>query len=100
MQIVSKAVEVSARRTVVAAAVIIGLAHPAFSAENITITAGSVGGGYFQAAAAFAEYLKAEIPNIATTVIPGGGWANIERIAPGSKQADVGVVENALATLA
>ncbi|MGI9386800.1 MAG: TAXI family TRAP transporter solute-binding subunit [Methyloligellaceae bacterium] len=70
------------------------------NAADLTLTAGSPGGGYFKAAAAFAEYIKAEIPGTNTTVIPGGGWANVERLTPESKLADVAVVENALSTLA
>lgn len=70
------------------------------AAETITLTAGSTGGGYFEAAAAFAEYLKASIPGVQTTVIPGGGWANVERLQPDQKLADVGVLENALASMA
>jgi uncharacterized protein len=99
MRIVNKTAGTIARRAVIAAAVGVGLVHPASSAD-ITFAAGSPGGGYFQAAAAFAEYLKAEIPNTSTTVMPGGGWANVERIAPDSKQADVAVIENVLSTLA
>ena len=85
--------------TVIAAAAI-GFAAPSTMAETITITAGSPGGGYFKAAAAFAEYIKADIADANTTVIPGGGWANVERLQPGSNLADVAVLENALATMA
>ena len=98
MHIVVKGIEAVARH-VLAAALVVGLIQPAFSAD-ITFAAGSPGGGYFQAAAAFAEYLKTEIPNTSTTVMPGGGWANVERIAPEAKQADVAVIENVLSTLA
>ncbi|MEC9345432.1 MAG: TAXI family TRAP transporter solute-binding subunit [Pseudomonadota bacterium] len=70
------------------------------SAESITVTAGSPGGGYFQAAAAFAEYVKSDVPGAETTVIPGGGWANVDRLQPANKLADVAVLENALATMA
>jgi uncharacterized protein len=70
----------------------------AASAGQITITAGSPGGGYFKAAAALAEYIKADIPGTQTTVIPGGGWGNIERLQTGL--ADIAVVENALASMA
>ena len=86
-----------------AAAVVVfafGTVGSAFAAENLTLTAGSPGGGYFKAAAAFAEYIKKEIPDISTTVIPGGGWANIERIDPKAATADVAVLENALASMA
>ncbi|MDE0457023.1 MAG: hypothetical protein OXI15_07010, partial [Chromatiales bacterium] len=34
----------------------------ALAADSITFTAGSPGGGYFKAAAAFGEYVKADIP--------------------------------------
>jgi len=69
-----------------------------FAGEKLTMTAGSPGGGYFKAAAAFAEYIKKDIPGTSTTVIPGGGWANIERLH--DSQADVAVLENALASMA
>lgn len=72
----------------------------ASAATTLTLTSGSAGGGYYQAAAAFAEYIKAEIPGVRTTVIPGGGWANVDRLAPSSKLADVAVLESALAHLA
>ncbi|WP_281017582.1 MULTISPECIES: TAXI family TRAP transporter solute-binding subunit [unclassified Minwuia] len=78
----------------------VGMAGSSALAEKITITAGSPGGGYFKAAAAFAEYIKSDIPDANTTVIPGGGWANVERLQPGSSLADVAVLENALATMA
>lgn len=78
----------------------VGLASSAALAEKITITAGSPGGGYFKAAAAFAEYIKSDIADANTTVIPGGGWANVERLQAGSNLADVAVLENALATQA
>lgn len=68
------------------------------SAQKITITAGSPGGGYFKAAAALAEYIKADIAGAQTTVIPGGGWGNIERLQTGL--ADIAVVENAVVSMA
>jgi len=77
-----------------------GAAGTAFAGESLTLTAGSPGGGYFKAAAAFAEYIKKEIPGTSTSVIPGGGWANVERLDPKSAQADVAVLENALASMA
>ena len=83
-----------------AAALLAGATGGAASAQTVTIVGGSVGGAYFQIAAAFAEAIKAEIPGINTTVIPGGGWASVERLSAESKLADVAVVENALATLA
>jgi len=67
-------------------------------AEKITLTAGSPGGGYFKAAAALAEYIKAEISGAETTVIPGGGWANIDRLESGL--ADVAVLTNPIVTMA
>jgi TRAP transporter TAXI family solute receptor len=70
----------------------------AIAGEKLTLTAGSPGGGYFKAAAAFAEYIKKDVPGTSTTVIPGGGWANIERLQDG--QADIAVLENALASMA
>ena len=69
----------------------------AFAADSVTFTAGSPGGGYFKAAAAFGEYIKSDIPGTSVTVIPGGGWANVERLDQASKAADVAVLENALA---
>ena len=89
-------------RRLAAAAVILtfGTAGTALAAESLTLTAGSPGGGYFKAAAALAEYIKKEIPGISTSVIPGGGWANIERIDPNGATADVAVLENALASMA
>lgn len=89
------------RRLAAAAAVLaIGMAGSALAQQKLTLTAGSPGGGYFKAAAAFAEYIKMEIPGISTTVIPGGGWANIERLDPKGGQADIAVLENALASMA
>ena len=73
---------------------------PSQAGESLTLTAGSPGGGYFKAAAALAEYIKAEVPGTSTTVIPGGGWANVERLDPKSATADVAVLENALASMA
>lgn len=94
-RILSKAV----RQIAVGAALIVfGAFGPAHAAESLTLTAGSPGGGYFKAAAALAEYIKAEVPGTSTTVIPGGGWANVERLQAGD--ADVGVLENALASMA
>ena len=72
----------------------------ALAADSVTFTAGSPGGGYFKAAAAFGEYIKSDIPGTSVTVIPGGGWANVERLDQASKAADVAVLENALASMA
>ena len=83
-----------------AAALLAGAASTSARAVDITIVGGSTGGAYFQVAAAFAEILKAEISGVNTTVIPGGGWASVERLTAESSLADVAVVENALATLA
>lgn len=89
------------RRWLVTAAVFaLGATGQALADETITMTAGSPGGGYFKAAAAFGEYIKADIPGTSVTVIPGGGWANVERLDPASKAADVAVLENALASMA
>ena len=41
-----------------AAIVAIGTAGPALAGESLTLTAGSPGGGYFKAAAAFADAVK------------------------------------------
>ncbi len=89
------------RQSVVAAAFLaIGSAGAAAAEISLTFTAGSPGGGYFKASAAFAEYIKADHPDVITTVIPGGGWANVERLDPSTKLADVAVLENALASMA
>jgi len=79
-------------------ATLLALAAPPASAQQLTITTGSVGGQYFQLGAALGEYISAEIPEVSTTVIPGGGWANIDRLESGD--ADIAVVENVLSTLA
>lgn len=90
-----------ARQWIAAAALLaFGSAGSALAGESLTLTAGSPGGGYFKAAAAFAEYIKKDIPGTSTTVIPGGGWANIERLDPRAATADVAVLENALASMA
>ena len=75
-----------------AAAVILAFSAvgTALAGESLTLTAGSPGGGYFKAAAAFAEYIKNDIPGTSTSVIPGGGWANNDRLHGG--QADVAVL--------
>lgn len=86
------------RKAVVTAVLAMGVSNA--QAADLTFTSGSPGGGYFKAAAAFAEAIKKEIPGTGTTVIPGGGWANVERLTPESKLADVAVMENVLATLA
>ena len=88
------------RGLVAAVTLALGVAGNAIAAESVTFTAGSPGGGYFKAAAAFGEYIKSDIPGTSVTVIPGGGWANVERIDPASKAADVAVLENALASMA
>ena len=92
----------SATRRLLAVAICIASFFTASThgAESITFTAGSPGGGYFKAAAAFGEYVKADVPGTSVTVIPGGGWANVERLDPASKAADVAVLENALASMA
>lgn len=78
----------------------LGAAGSAYGGESLTITAGSPGGGYFKAAAAFGEYIKQDIPGTSVTVIPGGGWANVERLDPAAATADIAVLENALASMA
>ena len=89
------------RQFAVAAVVLaFGTAGTAFAGESLTFTSGSPGGGYFKAAAAFSEYIKKEIPGTSITVIPGGGWANIERLDAKPAQADLAVLENALASMA
>jgi len=94
-------IKVAGRRLAAAAILTaFGWAGTASAGESLTLTAGSPGGGYFKAAAAFAEYIKAEVPGTSTTVIPGGGWANVERLDPASGAADIAVLENALASMA
>jgi len=88
------------RSLAVATVLSVAVMGPALSAESLTLSGGSPGGGYLKAAAAFAEYIKKDIPGTSTTVIPGGGWTNIERLDPASKLADVAVLENALAAMA
>jgi len=88
------------RMAFAAALFVFAFAGQTFAGERLTITAGSPGGGYFKAAAAYAEFIKKDIPGTDVTVIPGGGWANIERLQPGLKLADIAVVENATATMA
>ena len=88
------------RGLIAAAALTLGVAGNAIAADSVTFTAGSPGGGYFKAAAAFGEYIKSDIPGTSVTVIPGGGWANVERLDPASNAADVAVLENALASMA
>ena len=83
-----------------AAALALVFTGAALAADSLTFTAGSPGGGYFKAAAALGEYVKSDIPGTSVTVIPGGGWANVERLDPASKQADLAVLENALASMA
>lgn len=83
-----------------AATLVLASTGTVHAADSVTFTAGSPGGGYFKAAAAFGEYIKSDIPGTSVTVIPGGGWANVERLDPASKAADVGVLENALASMA
>ena len=68
------------------------------SAQQLSMVSGSVGGGYFQAAAAFAEYVQTEMPDVRITVRPGQGWANVDQLDAGT--ADLAVIENVLATLA
>ena len=89
-----------ARSLAIAAVLSAAAMGSALSAETLTLSGGSPGGGYLKAAAAFAEYIKKDIPGTSTTVIPGGGWTNIERLDPASKLADVAVLENALAAMA
>jgi uncharacterized protein len=73
---------------------------PAFSIEpvNLLITSGTAGGGYYRACAAFAEYIKKDIPGSTVTVMPGGTWSNLDRLS--SKKADIAIIENVSSTLA
>lgn len=86
--------------TLLAGALGASIVTTAAFARNLTVVGGSTGGAYYQVAAAFAEIIKSEIPGLTVTVIPGGGWASLERLTPESKLADVAVVENVLTTLA
>ncbi|MEW6265092.1 MAG: TAXI family TRAP transporter solute-binding subunit [Thermodesulfobacteriota bacterium] len=87
----------------VLAAAVMGLAwlagQPVQAADqvNLTIAAGSPGGVYFKNAAAYGEIIKKVIPGASVTVTSGGGMANAERLDSGD--ADIGILENAVATL-
>ena len=67
-------------------------------AEQLKMVSGSVGGGYFKAAAAFSEYVAAEIPGIKITVGPGTTWANVDQLDSG--KVDLAVIENVVSSLA
>jgi TRAP transporter TAXI family solute receptor len=83
----------------VLAMVVFGIAGYAACIEplNLMITAGTAGGGYYRACAAFAEFIKKDIPGSTVSVMPGGAWANLERLA--AKKADIAVIENSSASL-
>jgi hypothetical protein len=49
---------VAAATLALALALTLGVAGNAIAADSVTFTAGSPGGGYFKAAAAFGEYIK------------------------------------------
>jgi uncharacterized protein len=67
-------------------------------AQQLDMVSGSVGGGYFKAAAALSGYVAEEYPDIKITVRPGAGWANIDQLDSGA--ADLAVIENVLSSLA
>ena len=85
--------------SIILAFLIIGIPRHALCMEpvNLLITAGTAGGGYYRACAAFAEYIKKDIPGSTVTVIPGGAWANLDRLA--TKKADIAIIENSAATV-
>ncbi|WP_373090164.1 TAXI family TRAP transporter solute-binding subunit, partial [Sneathiella sp.] len=68
------------------------------NAQQLDMVSGSVGGGYFKAAAALSEYVAQELPNTRIIVRPGTSWANVDQLDSGS--ADLAVIENVLGTLA
>ena len=83
--------------TVVSISTIVGGSHGAM-AEQLKMVSGSVGGGYFKAAAAFSEYVAAEMPDIKITVGPGTTWANVDQLDSG--KVDLAVIENVVSSLA
>lgn len=68
------------------------------SAEQLKMVSGSVGGGYYQAAAVLSDYVSKEVPGLKITVMPGTTWANVDQMDTG--QADLAVIENTTSTLA
>ena len=52
------------------------------NAEQLKMVAGSVGGGYFKAAAALSEYVAAEMPDVKITVGPGTTWSSLTNLTP------------------
>ena len=68
------------------------------SAEQLKMVAGSVGGGYFKAAAALSEYVSAEMPDVKITVGPGTTWSNVDQLDSG--KVDLAVIENVVSSLA
>lgn len=57
--------------------------------KDILITAGGVGGMFYVAAAAISEAMSTRMPDIKTTIVPGGAHANPLRIQAG--EADMGI---------
>lgn len=68
------------------------------SAEQLKMVSGSVGGGYYQAAAVLSDYVTKEFPDIKINVMPGTTWANVDQMDAG--QVDLAVIENTTSTLA
>jgi len=68
------------------------------NAEQLKMVAGSVGGGYFKAAAALSEYVAAEMPDVKITVGPGTTWSNVDQLDSG--KVDLAVIENVVSSLA
>jgi TRAP transporter TAXI family solute receptor len=56
--------------------------------KSLLVTAGGVGGSWFIAGAAFNEVWEKTIPDLKTTIVPGGGNSNPIRVNKG--EADVG----------
>ena len=67
------------------------------NAEQLKMVAGSVGGGYFKAAAALSEYVAAEMPDVKITVGPN---YMVQRRPADSGKVDLAVIENVVSSLA
>ncbi|MGE4249366.1 MAG: TAXI family TRAP transporter solute-binding subunit [Parvibaculaceae bacterium] len=66
--------------------------------EQLKLVSGSVGGGYYQAAAVLSEYVATEVPDLRITVMPGTTWANVDQLDSGA--VDLAIIENITSTLA
>jgi TRAP transporter TAXI family solute receptor len=76
------------------------LAVPAANAreKSLMVTAGGIGGSWFIAGAAFNEVWEKSIPDLKTSLVPGGGNSNPIRVNKG--EADVGFTYSTLAIAA